>query len=41
VPSSAASVADIKIATTVRTKAKRIVREDVVLEWAQMNLRGK
>jgi hypothetical protein len=40
-PSLAASVADIKAATTATAKMKRIVREDVILPvWAQMDLKG-
>lgn len=38
---SAASVADIKVATTARTIPKHIVREVVTLEWAQINLKGR
>lgn len=37
-PSSAASVPDIKIVTTARTKVKRIVREDVVLYMLNLAL---
>lgn len=40
-PSLAASVADIKAATTATTKTKRIVREDVMLlVRAQIDLKG-
>lgn len=37
------SVADINLeaATATRMKAKRIVREDAVLVWAQINLKGR